>query len=299
MGLRHRKLDVSAFAVYGSDQAVHQHKNEQQSKRCVNQGPNDVVPALGHHRLLHRRRERFRRSHDGFHKAIVLFDGLHKFDHVNGAVVVSIQVLNDGNDVQFGEGHASERCNGLAQFVVCDALRTVGVNLVEHLSHVEVIQCIQQCSEGVVMVNGFFCFDINVFLEVIIFFLDVVRLLKFVLHIIVFRFDVFFHGIIKLIIVSVFFEIVVNLNVLLLLIYCGFFLFDLVFCLLSFGVFRVLHRLHYHTWFWLTHKGFSGLGEFFLIQIPVFVFIKRPRVLHKCIGIVNAVLVHDTLKDGF
>ena len=61
----------------------------------------------------------------------------------------------------------------------------------------------------------------------------------------------------------------------------------------------MLYRLHYHTWFWLTHKGFSGLGEFFLIQIPVFVFIKRPRVLHKCIGIVNAVLVHDTLKDGF
>ena len=45
-------------------------------------------------------------------------------------------------------------------------------------------------------------------------------------------------------------------------------------------------------WFWLTHKGFSGLGEFFLIQIPVFVFIKRPRIA-QCIGIVNAVLVHD------
>ena len=116
---------------------------------------------------------------------------------------------------------------------------SVGVNLVEHLGHVEVIQCIQQCSEGVVMVDGFFCFDINVFLEVILLFLDVVGLLEIVLHIIVFRVDVFFHGIIELVIVSVFFDIVVSRNVLLLLIFCGFFLFDLVFCLLSFGVFCV------------------------------------------------------------
>ena len=122
MGFRHVERDVTAFAVYGSNQTVHQHKDEQQSKRCVNQGPNDIVPALGHHRLLHRRGEGFRRLHDGFHKAIELFDGSHKFDHVDGAVVISIQMLNDGNNVEFGEGHASERGNRLAQFGVCDAL---------------------------------------------------------------------------------------------------------------------------------------------------------------------------------
>ena len=54
-----------------------------------------------------------------------------------------------------------------------------------------------------------------------------------------------------------------------------------------------------HLWLRLTHKGFSGLREFLLVEVPVFVFIKGPRVLYECIGIVNAVFVHDTIEDGF
>ena len=124
------------------------------------------------------------------------------------------------------------------------------------------------------MADGFFACDINVFLEAILLFLNVFGLVEIFLHIIVFRVNVFFHGIIESVIVSDFFDIVVSRNLLLLLISCGFMLFDLVISRWSFGVFCVFSRLLFSFWLWLTHKGFSGLGEFLLIQVPVFVFIK-------------------------
>ena len=82
----------------------------------------------------------------------MLFDGLHKFDHVNGSVVIGIQMLHDGKYVEFGERNACECADGLAQFPMGDALRTIGIDFVEHLGDVQIFECVQQRSEGISMV---------------------------------------------------------------------------------------------------------------------------------------------------
>ena len=46
MGLRHFKLDVSAFSVDRSDQAVDQQEHQDQTKPSVNKWPYHVIPTL-------------------------------------------------------------------------------------------------------------------------------------------------------------------------------------------------------------------------------------------------------------
>ena len=58
-------------------------------------------------------------------------------------------MLNDGQNVEFGKGHTGEGDNRFAQFFMSDALRTVGIDLVEHLCDVQVIQCIKQRPKGI------------------------------------------------------------------------------------------------------------------------------------------------------
>ena len=162
MGLRHFELDVATFAVDGPNEAIDQDQNEEQSEGGVNEGPNDVVPSFGHHRFLHRGREGLRWRDNRLDETVVVFDGLHEFNHVNAAVAVCIDMLHNGNDVELGEPHAREGTDGFAQFLMCDGLGAVGVHLMEHLCDVQVIEGVQQCAEGIRVI---FNVVVNVLLE--------------------------------------------------------------------------------------------------------------------------------------
>ena len=122
MGLRHLKLDVASFTVDWADQTVDQEEHQNQSKSSVNERPNHVIPTLRHHGLLHGRGEGFRWFHHRFNQAIVVLDRLNEFDHVDAPIFVSIEVLNDGDDVEFSEVNARETRDGFGQFLMGDGL---------------------------------------------------------------------------------------------------------------------------------------------------------------------------------
>ena len=119
---------------------------------------------------MHGRWEGFRWFHHRFNQAIVVFNRLDKLDHVNAAVFVSIEVLDDGHDVEISELNTRETRDGLGQFLVSDALRAVCVDFMEHLSDVKILEGVQQCPEGVIVV-----------LMIIIVMFDVVRFIEFLI----------------------------------------------------------------------------------------------------------------------
>ena len=204
-------------------------------------------------------------------------------------------MLNDGQNVEFGKGHAGEGGNRLAQFLVCDALRTVGIDLVEHLSDVEIIQRIEKRTEWVLAIRCFVVLDGLLFIKNIGF----VVFLKIVVII-----SLFVAGGISiddsnvfLLVEGWFFVVFLVFDVFVITLTLNFFSLNFI-LLLGLNLF-VLSRGLSGKFDGLVHKGLSGLGEFLLVQVSIFVFIERSRKLQERGSIVNVVLVHDTLQDGF
>ena len=227
---------------------------------------------------MHGRWEGFRWFHHRFNQAIVVFNRLDKLDHVNAAVFVSIEVLDDGHDVEISEVNTRETRDGLGQFLVSDALRAVCVDFMEHLSDVKILEGVQQCPEGVIVV-----------LMIIIVMFDVVRFIEFLIMFNVVRIVNALIGFVFLIGWKVFilerllfFSILHSrfrlINRFLIVGHdIGFFLAGVRFLfavMFQCGLDVVLFRGLRHHWFRSGDEGFSRLVEFLLIQVSVFVFIE-------------------------